>query len=116
MIEFFESIPIVFKIIYAIFCFTLICFIPVLLFINKLTETIKNLPDKERMRYRNSSMKLLKIDKIMFWTSPLNLIIVPYILFINFPDEFIYMTICMVLVYLLLLMNYFIWKMILLKT
>ncbi len=116
MIEFFESIPIFFKIIYAIFCFSLVCFLPVILFISKLIEPMKNLPDKERMRIRNSSMKLLKIDKIMFWTSPLNLIVVPYIFFINFPEEFIHMTICLLLMYLLLLMSYFISKMILLKT
>lgn len=116
MIEFFENIPIFFKIIYAIFCFSLICSLPPLLFTNKLTEAIKNLPDKEIMRYRNSNMKLLKIYKLMFWTSPLNLIVVPYILFIYLPDKFSHMTICMVLMYLLLLISYFISKMILLKT
>ena len=115
MIEFFNQAPLFFKILYALFCLSLLGTIISLFNTKRSVERLKKLKPEERIKYTAGVKKILKTYKFLFWISPLQLIIIPFLLFKYSPDIFYHMTICLFLMYLTVLLDFCIRKLFLSK-
>ena len=110
-----ESIPLIFKIIYGLSAFMIISGLMKYCTRNKIANLIQNYPEQRKEKIVRSYVNTLKVYKIMFWLSPVYLIIVPYIIYIYDQKDFTYLLIAMFFIYIYTLLDFFLRKSILSK-
>ena len=74
--------------------------------LSKIKCNLISIPKDKRDRLRQSYLKGIKIHRIMFYAIPFNLGILPYILYVNNSEHFVYVSIALIYVYVIVFENY----------
>lgn len=98
--------PLWFKLFLGLFLWTMVTGTIRRLKRSKYVEIIKAAPAKSRNKIMKVSSKILLISKIFLFCAPLNLIALPYILYYQAADSFIYLTASMIIIYILMIDEY----------
>ena len=69
---------------------------------NKIISSIKKLPIEKKEKYITSYSLLAKIYKLLLFLIPINLVAVPYAIYIYQPESFFHIFVIEVLVYVLI--------------
>ena len=99
--------PVWFKVIQALFIFIVIYKIFLYFVMSKLIKRVVVAPDEEKAKAARSFSRVLPAHKILFWMAPLVLILVPILIYIYSPDGFIEITVSALLMYIVVLEDYF---------
>ncbi len=73
---------------------------------NKIINSIEKMTDEKREQLINSYSGILKIYKIFFWSAPLYLICIPFIIYKYASSNFIYILILMIILSITILEDY----------
>ncbi len=68
---------------------------------NKYIDSIRKLPDEKREKLNKTYSSLLLMLKVFLWALPLNLILIPYLVYTYSPVYFFHIFVMMVIVYVL---------------
>ena len=78
-----------------------------LFFIKKFINSFNKLPDNKRNKLRKNYSILIKMYKLYLFMTPLNLILLPYLLYSYSPKHFLPVTVVMSITYILVIENFF---------
>jgi len=74
---------------------------------DRLVNSVLNSSDEKKSRFIHSISRAISLQKIILWMSPIYLLLLPLIAYFYFPDLFYYFLISMLLVYAVMLQEYF---------
>ena len=78
-----------------------------LIFKEKFINSFNKLPDNKRKKLRKKYSISIKLEKIMLFMAPLNLLLLPYLLYSYSPKHFLSVTIIVSMTYILTIENFF---------
>jgi hypothetical protein len=73
----------------------------------KLECSLPDMPIEKLLAFQNGYKTIMTIYKICFWTSPINLIVMPIILYLYSKSNFLYVTVLIILIYVTILEDFF---------
>lgn len=104
----------VFKVVIGGFALLFIAEIIRQFFVRKIAVSILRLSDEKKSRLFQADSSLMVIYKILLWLTPLYLFIIPLIAYFYIPESFVYLTILLILMFIVVLGEFLyrksIWK------
>jgi hypothetical protein len=100
------TFPFWFKIVLGLCAFCLVTQAARFFTKNKLISTFKNYPDEKRNKLLRIYTVEIKINKIFLMLSPINLIIIPYLVYLYRPQNFFHIAVMTCFAYIFLFEDY----------
>ena len=95
------TFPLWFKIFLGWFGFLIITGTTRFLSKNKYIDSIKKMPDEKKEKLNKTYSFVLFILKFILWAIPINLFLVPYLIYKYSPDNFFHISVMMIIAYIL---------------
>jgi len=97
------TFPLWFKFFLGLFCFLIITGTLRHFTKNKIVVSVNKLPIEKKKKFMSSYASVVKIHKLLLFLIPINLLAVPYAVYMYQPDRFFHISVLMVMVYVIIL-------------